>query len=136
MRLSEIWGGIGGRRARELEGEVARLRAENRALMNSILGIAGVPPVIVGDVAEAEALRLKVGERMGVAVGDAQGVTGGAVGRIFDAKVSARGGGGGKKNSVAPMRRRSWHQVYRMLEIDAIRKKERVGSGDGIVVAG
>lgn len=28
-----------------LEGEVARLRTENRALMNSLLGTAGFPPV-------------------------------------------------------------------------------------------
>ena len=28
-----------------LEGEVARLRLENRALMNSLLGTAGFPPV-------------------------------------------------------------------------------------------
>jgi hypothetical protein len=28
-----------------LEGEVHRLRAENRALMNSLLGTAGFPPV-------------------------------------------------------------------------------------------
>jgi hypothetical protein len=28
-----------------LEGEVLRLRAENRALMNSLLGTAGFPPV-------------------------------------------------------------------------------------------
>lgn len=28
-----------------LEGEVERLRAENRALMNSLLGTAGFPPV-------------------------------------------------------------------------------------------
>ena len=28
-----------------LEGEVARLRAENRALTNSLLGTAGLPPV-------------------------------------------------------------------------------------------
>lgn len=28
-----------------LENEVARLRAENRALMNSLLGTAGFPPV-------------------------------------------------------------------------------------------
>lgn len=28
-----------------LEGDVARLRAENRALMNSLLGTAGFPPV-------------------------------------------------------------------------------------------
>ena len=28
-----------------LEGEVTRLRAENRALLNSLLGTAGFPPV-------------------------------------------------------------------------------------------
>jgi hypothetical protein len=28
-----------------LEGEVCRLRAENRALMNSLLGTAGFPPI-------------------------------------------------------------------------------------------
>ena len=28
-----------------LEGEVTRLRMENRALMNSLLGTAGLPPV-------------------------------------------------------------------------------------------
>ena len=29
------------------QNEIARLRAENRALLNSILGIAGIPPVLV-----------------------------------------------------------------------------------------
>jgi hypothetical protein len=33
------------RYVRSLEEEVARLRAENRALMNSLLGTAGFPPV-------------------------------------------------------------------------------------------
>ncbi len=33
------------RYVRALEEEVARLRAENRALMNSLLGTAGFPPV-------------------------------------------------------------------------------------------
>jgi hypothetical protein len=33
------------RYTRLLEEEVARLRAENRAMMNSLLGTAGVPPV-------------------------------------------------------------------------------------------
>jgi hypothetical protein len=32
-----------------LEDEVRRLRAENRALTNSILGLAGAPPVIEQD---------------------------------------------------------------------------------------
>src|SRR3979490_2430668 len=36
---------LGGRYLAMLEAEVARLRAENRALMNSLLGTAGFPPV-------------------------------------------------------------------------------------------
>lgn len=35
-----------------LEEEVGRLRAENRALMNSLLGTAGFPPVEFGDGAK------------------------------------------------------------------------------------
>ena len=51
-----------GRRARGryvllLEEEVGRLRAENRALVNSLLGTAGFPPVL----AEDEARRSVVG---------------------------------------------------------------------------
>lgn len=34
-----------GRYVRGLEDEVARLRAENRALLNSLLGTAGLPPL-------------------------------------------------------------------------------------------
>ena len=34
-----------GRYLRGLEDEVARLRAENRALLNSLLGTAGLPPL-------------------------------------------------------------------------------------------
>jgi len=36
---------LSGRYVGLLEGEVTRLRAENRALMNSLLGTAGFPPV-------------------------------------------------------------------------------------------
>jgi hypothetical protein len=36
---------LGGRYLAMLEAEVARLRAENRALTNSLLGTAGFPPV-------------------------------------------------------------------------------------------
>ena len=36
---------LGGRYLTMLEAEVARLRAENRALTNSLLGTAGFPPV-------------------------------------------------------------------------------------------
>src|SRR5258707_10017682 len=39
-----------------LEGEVARLRAENRALMNSLLGTAGFPPVEVPEAPKPQPL--------------------------------------------------------------------------------
>jgi hypothetical protein len=38
-----------GRYVRLLEEDVARLRAENRALVNSLLGTAGFPPVSLED---------------------------------------------------------------------------------------
>jgi len=48
MKLREIGGRlVATNYTRALEREVARLRAENRALLNSIFGIAGVPPIIV-----------------------------------------------------------------------------------------
>jgi hypothetical protein len=34
---------------RTLEEEVTRLRAENRALVNSLLGTAGFPPILLDD---------------------------------------------------------------------------------------
>ena len=39
-----------------LEGEVARLRAENRALTNSLLGTAGFPPVEYPEPAKPQPL--------------------------------------------------------------------------------
>jgi hypothetical protein len=38
-----------GRYVRMLEEEVTRLRAENRALVNSLLGTAGFPPISLDD---------------------------------------------------------------------------------------
>jgi hypothetical protein len=58
QKIREIWQRLTtSRYARALEAfahtehalkeEIARLRAENRALLNSILGIAGIPPIVV-----------------------------------------------------------------------------------------
>jgi hypothetical protein len=58
MHLRQIWQRLTtSRHTRTLEAfalvehalneEIARLRAENRALLNSILGIAGIPPILV-----------------------------------------------------------------------------------------
>jgi hypothetical protein len=56
--LTELWRAIArawhGRYVRMLEDEVARLRAENHALTNSLLGTAGFPPLSLGDGVDAE----------------------------------------------------------------------------------
>jgi hypothetical protein len=79
--------------ARE-HAEMERLRAENRALLNSILGIAGVPPIVTPNVA-----------RGAEDIGNAE----------------AREGHG---RLATPARRPSWHQAMRELEIRAARKKD------------
>jgi hypothetical protein len=86
-----------------LEAEVERLRAENRALMNSILGIAGVPPIVTGDSGAAQP----------------------------DSSAAKADGAAAKASGAAagPIRRRSWQQVNRALEIEAARKGEEVASG-------
>jgi len=137
MKLQEIWGRlVATNYTRALEREVARLRAENRALLNSILGIAGVPPIVVA----ADDTAAPVAVELGLAKPDrAQGVvsptTAGSAKSARSESASAsdvRHVGQrastqrGLKRVAAPMRRRSWHQIYRMLEIDAARKKEAV----------
>jgi hypothetical protein len=51
-----------------LNEEIARLRAENRALLNSILGIAGIPPIVVSPAeAATEAAMLNTFRRSNAA---------------------------------------------------------------------
>src|SRR5690348_14900353 len=63
LNVRSVWRKVAvrlrGSYARALEEEVARLRAENRALVNSILGLAGIPPM---HVMEPGGLRLKAGK--------------------------------------------------------------------------
>ncbi len=63
-----------------LEEEVTRLRGENRALVNSLLGTAGVPPLHVNGSPPAT-----------------------------------------DRKPIPPVRRRSWQQIGRMLEIEEAR---------------
>ena len=82
-----------------LEIEVTRLRIENRALMNSILGIAGVPPVITSE-------------------GSGQGSATAAASSATASKVAAT------VQAASAVRRPSWHQVNRTLEFESAKKKE------------
>jgi hypothetical protein len=122
MSFRDFWRRIAtGRYTRSLEREVGRLRAENRALLNSILGIAGVPPLPVSgltadgcgedelEVAGARANRRRDPDGSAMAV----------------RPVSLRGGAnaGADGQSALPLRRRSWQQINRMLELESARKK-------------
>lgn len=96
--MKELWKWVTtSRYVRALEGEVERLRAENRALMNSILGIAGIPPVIAAGNSAAPA--------------------------ASDSKAASNGKAANTAGA-APVRKRSWQQVNRALEIEAAKKKE------------
>ncbi|HKN75412.1 MAG TPA: hypothetical protein VJW94_09555 [Candidatus Acidoferrum sp.] len=54
FELLEIW--LRSKYVCALEADVARLRAENRALMNSLLGTAGFPPVEFPEAPKPQAL--------------------------------------------------------------------------------
>jgi len=106
------------RYTRSLEAELARLRAENRALINSILGIAGLPPLRL----EAE-----------IARENRTGASRAGKDQLREVERTAES----KKSSVDqptvptprpgivlpanPHRRRSWQQINRILEIEESR---------------
>ncbi|MFY9752117.1 MAG: hypothetical protein WBS18_12770 [Candidatus Acidiferrales bacterium] len=134
MNLRKWWRAITTLRyTKELETEVARLRAENRAMLNSILGIAGVPPVVTTESpAREDAGPGEIGDpgneaRQKETTAPARAAKNGRTARSI-----AGGGAGsaaGRTNGAAlatPTRRRSWQQITRMLEIEAARKREPV----------
>ncbi|HEY0701663.1 MAG TPA: hypothetical protein VGD60_02750 [Candidatus Acidoferrales bacterium] len=117
MTFREWWGRASkSRYTRGLEAEITRLRAENRALLNSILGIAGVPPVIVAT------------DELAATDAENQAVSGGAAPRaaaVRPRRVTQPNPGSGVTTQAAgPVaRRRSWPQIYRALEMDSAKKK-------------
>ena len=117
---------VSSRYTRALEADVARLRAENRALLNSILGVAGVPPIVVAEntISPGAGLRMPAGAvtpNSSVAAGSAA-----AAAAMQQKRAAARAAStvGASEKVVPPMRRRSWHQIFRTLEINSARKKE------------
>ena len=105
--------------------EIARLRAENRALLNSILGIAGIPPIVV---AEAEIEAAKNSDEAGgdqVSATRSAGTSRVRPRRAPSAAANGTGQANGAAGKLAGIRRRSWHQINRMLEIESAKKPER-----------
>jgi hypothetical protein len=118
--FQETWRRITATRyTRALEGEVVRLRAENRALLNSILGVAGVPPIPV------ETLPLDPGSAK---PGSFRGEDGGSKNAATQSKP------GLQRVPATPMRKRSWQQINRMLEFESARKKP-VHEGEALGLA-
>ena len=193
------------RRTHALEAQIAqahaencRLRAENRALLNSVLGIAGIPPVIVAEPAAAARKPAVAGVPELSHVGAQHAVPGAHAWRdalnsptappshsrhteepreqepLFDStggleakpergpslptvaqddgvmadtvapngpaspssvaghssavplqKQSRRTSAQKDPHAIAPIRRRSWHQIYRMLEFESSRRKDQ-----------
>lgn len=119
------------RYTRLLEAEVARLRAENRALLNSILGIAGIPPIPV----VTPELRSGEGQRS-TSIEANSGLDRAGAARLVAATERAASSRNASSPIAGPLRRRSWHQINRALEIDSARKKEReIGEAPALGVA-
>ena len=112
--MSQFWERITSRRyVGALEAEVARLRAENRALLNSILGIAGVPPISTPNAnVDGQGFAPRIGA-------DENG----------NPVLRARSGNGSEPGAqqLAPMRRRSWQQITRALEFESAKQKDVKG---------
>jgi hypothetical protein len=114
--MREFWAKLTSRRYETtLEAEVARLRAENRALLNSILGIAGVPPISVAMDGESKPV----------------GHSGEGNDSYRALRKPAIKQGPQGIQAGAPMRRRSWLQINRALEFESAKKNEQ---GDGVAL--
>jgi len=101
-----------------LEAEVARLRAENRAMLNSILGIAGVPPI---PAQESEVAAVREAAGAGTAPEGVPSPRRAAAGR------NARNTG---VQVPTPLRRRSRHQINRMLEFQSAHQEHSASTND------
>jgi hypothetical protein len=127
MTLRQIWRRLTSTRyARVLESDLAharaeldRLRTENRRLVDSILNTAGIPPLatISADALPSSHLALTPGPDA-PASGPVPPPP-----RTPGARVAIGGAAGNKSAiAIAPMRRRSWHQITRMLEFESARR--------------
>lgn len=109
--------------------ENARLQQENRALLNSILGIAGIPPIPVDAATPISAeLPRSVPSPQPGPQAPAQGpVSPFSATEVPGITAASRD----LARIAAPLRRRSWHQINRALEFEAARKKPQKEPADG-----
>ena len=116
------------------DAEIARVRGENRALLNSILGIAGIPPVFTSS---AEAPRSHPSPQPGPAAPATGPVSPDNPDRVaaptepsepgIPSHFLVRDRSKNLAQIAAPVRRRSWQQINRTLELEAARKKPNEG---------
>lgn len=99
------------RYTRALEDEIARLRAENRALINSILGVAGIPPMRAATLAR-------------VALADGAAKNGQSAITQATAAVTCT------EVPLRSVRRRSWRQVGRAFEVKDAKAARRERESD------
>ncbi|MGA3294357.1 MAG: hypothetical protein ABSE45_10300 [Candidatus Acidiferrales bacterium] len=125
------------RYTRSLEAEVLRLHAENRALLNSIqegaprsmvsrawgTDIAGVPPIPTRSPAATTLPGPHAPPHTGLDAPASGPVPPPRSPASRAAAVGETLGNGGVR-TIAPLRRRSWHQITRMLEFESARKRE------------
>jgi hypothetical protein len=135
MHIREFWHRLTTtRHARTLEAELAReraanaeqgteitrLRAENRALLNSILGIAGVPPL---PATEADLADVHSSPSSGTgtpACAPSLGRNPPDLGSCTTSRPRANS----TPHVAAPTRRRSWPQIHRLLEFESAQKEK------------
>ncbi len=104
--------------ARE-RAEADRLRAEIRALLNSILGIAGVPPILASSAPLPRSQPTMASGQEAPASRPVPPV---------DAEAKpARKTAPGTLAVAGPLRRRSWQQITRMLEFESAKKQSVAG---------
>jgi hypothetical protein len=115
------------------DAEIARLRAENRALLNSILGIAGIPPITV-DTPLPSSVSLPAKCHSESAAADDESRSRPSHSSITAAKKNSPGAQRPRndippssqptrRQLAPPLRRRSWHQIMRTLEFESGKKK-------------
>jgi hypothetical protein len=132
------------------QNEIARLRAENRALLNSILGIAGIPPVLVEPpLPSSVSLPTKCHSESAAADDESRSTPPHPSSTVAEKSSpgtqsprndippnpspessslrsslpSSPSPPSPRRQLAAPLRRRSWHQIMRTLEFESGKKK-------------